>query len=149
MTPQERAVTLTLLNLSDIFGQKDVGKRLKNISDLWVPSNEVLFVDAMGVFKSHQAISDMVDEITSMGGPEDQFISLGTYTCPKEVCCGADSEGDVECLKHDEEDDVWVTKVKWGIKTSAGSELGLTGLDVLTIVGGKIKACYTFLDEKK
>jgi hypothetical protein len=55
----------------------------------------------------------------------------------------------VECLKHDEEDDIWVTKVRWGIKTPTGEKLALTGLDVLTIVGGKIKACYTFLDGKK
>jgi hypothetical protein len=54
----------------------------------------------------------------------------------------------VECLKHDEEDDMWVTKFKWGIKTPAGGKLALTGWDVLTIVDGKIKACYTFLDEK-
>jgi hypothetical protein len=59
------------------------------------------------------------------------------------------SVGDVECLKHDEEDDIWVTKVRWGIETPAARELTLTGLDVLTIVGGKIKACYTLLDEKE
>jgi hypothetical protein len=54
----------------------------------------------------------------------------------------------VECLKHDDEDDAWVTKVKWGIKTRAGGSVTLTGMDVLTIVGGRIKACYTFSDEK-
>jgi hypothetical protein len=51
-------------------------------------------------------------------------------------------------LKHDDEDDVWVTKVKWGIKRSGSGEMGLVGEDILTIVGGKIKACYTFLDSK-
>jgi hypothetical protein len=54
--------------------------------------------------------------------------------------------GEVECLKHDEEEDVWVTKVKWGIKMAGNGDMGLKGEDVLTIVGGKIKACYTFLD---
>lgn len=57
--------------------------------------------------------------------------------------CGV---GDVECLKHDDEEDIWVTKVKWGIKAGDSGEMGLTGEDILTIVGGKIKACYTFLD---
>jgi hypothetical protein len=80
LTLRERAITLTFLNLSDIFGENDVNKHLKAISDLWVPRPGVLFVDAMGAFKSHQAISDMVDKITSMGGPEDQFIPLGMYT---------------------------------------------------------------------
>ena len=52
----------------------------------------------------------------------------------------------MEYLKHDDEDDVWVTKVKWGIKAADSGEIGSKGEDVLTIVGGKIKACYTFLD---
>jgi hypothetical protein len=90
MTSRDHAITLTLLNLTDIFGQEDSNKRLKAISNLWSPSSEVLFVDATGVFKSHQAISDMVDKITSMGGPDDQFISLGTHVCLKELCCVAD-----------------------------------------------------------
>jgi hypothetical protein len=55
--------------------------------------------------------------------------------------------GEVECLKHDEGTDTWVTRVKWGVGTSK-EEVKLTGWDVLTIVGGKIKACYTFLDGK-
>ena len=65
--------------------------------------------------------------------------------------------GEIEALKYDPEDDVWVTRVKWGVRSppppsSSGGEeeeeLALTGWDVLTIVGGKIKACYTFLDAK-
>jgi hypothetical protein len=55
------------------------------------------------------------------------------------------SKGDVECLKHDEEEDIWVTRVKWGVG-SKGGKPNLTGWDILTIVGGRIKACYTFLD---
>lgn len=55
---------------------------------------------------------------------------------------------EVECLKHDDEDDVWVTKVKWGIKRPGSGEMGLVGEDILTIIGGKIKTCYTFLDSK-
>jgi hypothetical protein len=78
-TTEERAITLTILNLSQIFGEKDAAKRLVTIAELWVPSSEVLFVDATGVFKSHRAISDMVDKIMSMSGPDDQFVTLGTY----------------------------------------------------------------------
>jgi hypothetical protein len=55
-------------------------------------------------------------------------------------------EGEVECLKHDEETDTWVTRVRWGVGVMK-DELNLTGWDVLTIVGGRIKACYTFLDK--
>ncbi|KAI4956182.1 hypothetical protein J4E91_000393 [Alternaria rosae] len=131
-TPQSRAIGLTLLNLTDIFGQKDRSTRMKAIADLWVPSSEVLFIDALGVFKSHEAISEMVEKIQSMSGEGDEFVALG----------------EVDCLKHDDKDDIWVTKVKWGIKAASSGETGLTGEDVVTIAGGKIKACYTFLDPK-
>jgi hypothetical protein len=76
-TPQSRAVDLTLLNLTDIFGQKDKSTRMKAIADLWVSSSDVLFVDALGVFKSHGAISDMVEKIQGMGGEGDEFVALG------------------------------------------------------------------------
>jgi hypothetical protein len=76
-TPQSRAVDLTLLNLTDIFGQKDKSIRMKAITDLWVSSSDVLFVDALGVFKSHEAISDMVEKIQGMGGEGDEFVALG------------------------------------------------------------------------
>jgi hypothetical protein len=55
--------------------------------------------------------------------------------------------GEVECLKHDEETDTWVTRVAWGVGKSK-EEVKLTGLDIVTVIGGKIKACYTFLDVK-
>ncbi|KAI4911702.1 hypothetical protein J4E90_006519 [Alternaria incomplexa] len=131
-TPQSRAIDLTLLNLTNIFGQKDKTTRMQAIADLWAPSSDVLFVDTLGVFKSHEAISEMVEKIQGMSGEGDEFVALGN----------------VACLKHDDREDIWVTKVKWGIETASSGEMGLTGEDVLTIVGGKIKACYTFLDSK-
>jgi hypothetical protein len=148
MTTQDRAIELTKLNLNAIFGEKNVQKRLSAISSLWVPSSEVLFVDATGVFKSHEAISGMVDMIQSLGGEEDEFVELGeemakNYVGKKVMLIMF--IGFVECLKHDEEGDVWVTRLKWGVG-SKREKLGLTGWDVLTIVGGKIKTCYTFLD---
>ena len=78
-TPQSYAKTLTLLNLSSIFGQKDIPTRMKAIADLWVPSPDVLFVDALGVFKSHEAISGMMDKIQGMGGVGDEFVALGEF----------------------------------------------------------------------
>jgi hypothetical protein len=150
-TPQSRAVDLTLLNLTDIFGQKDEPTRMEAIANLWVPSADVLFVDALGVFKSHEAIGEMVEKIQGMGGEGDEFAALGSL--PKETSLVQQYEltepiGEVECLKHDDKDDIWVTKVRWGIKSAGSGEMGLTGEDVLTIVGGRIKACYTFLDSK-
>lgn len=80
MTSQETAIALTKSNLHAIFSEKDITKRLQAISSLWV-SLDALFIDPLGVFKSHQAISDMVDKIQSMGGPEDVFTELSEWPC--------------------------------------------------------------------
>ena len=79
MTSQSRAQELTSLNLSAIFGENHIPTRLESIADLWVPSGEAFFVEPLGVFKTHDAISGMVDHIQGLGGPEDEFITLGTY----------------------------------------------------------------------
>lgn len=55
--------------------------------------------------------------------------------------------GEVECLKQDEDDDIWVTRLKWRVGPK-GAAPRTTGWDILTIVGGRIKACYTFLDSQ-
>jgi hypothetical protein len=55
--------------------------------------------------------------------------------------------GDVNVLKEDAETDTWFTRLRWGVGPKGG-EFVLTGEDVVTIVGGKIKALYTFLDTK-
>jgi hypothetical protein len=83
MTTKAQAIHLIKQNLHAIFGERNIEKRLFKIANLWVSSNDVLFVDAMGVFKSHQAISGMVDKILAMGGPEDVFSELS-----KHCCCG-------------------------------------------------------------
>ena len=54
-------------------------------------------------------------------------------------------EDEVDVLHQDEEADLWGTKVKFGVGP-AGGDLILTGEDVLTIVRGKIKALYAFID---
>jgi hypothetical protein len=76
MTSRPRAIQLTSLNLSAIFGERHVPTRLTAIADLWVPSGDALFVDPSGVFKTHDAIGGMVDRILCMGGPEDGFFEL-------------------------------------------------------------------------
>ena len=53
----------------------------------------------------------------------------------------------MECLRYDDEEDVWVTNVKWGVGPK-GDDMRVTGWDVVAIVGERIKACYTFLDPK-
>ncbi|KAJ4992663.1 NTF2-like domain protein [Stagonosporopsis vannaccii] len=96
MTSQIRAIELTKLNLHNIFGERNAAKRIRTISNIWGENGEIMFVDNMGVFKTHEAISSVVEKIQNLGGPEDIFIELS----------------DIECLKHDDEEDTWVTRVK-------------------------------------
>jgi len=91
-TPQSRAIDLTLLNLTNIFGQKDKTTRMQAIADLWAPSSDVLFVDTLGVFKSHEAISEMVEKIQGMSGEGDEFVALGTYIDRRFDCRSRGSE---------------------------------------------------------
>lgn len=76
MTSQARATSLTKLNIHAIFGEKDATQRLQTISKTWVTSGEALFVDSLGVFKTHEEISAMADKIQGFGGPEDEFVEL-------------------------------------------------------------------------
>lgn len=76
MTTQSQATSLTKANLHSIFGERNPQTRLSNIAKLWVPSSDVLFVDPTGVFKTHEAISEMVNQILAMSGPDDVFSEL-------------------------------------------------------------------------
>jgi hypothetical protein len=79
MTTQDRAVELTKLNIYAIFGEKDPKSRLRTISSLWAPDNELLFVDPTSVSKSHLSISNIVGKIQSLGSPEDEFVISGEW----------------------------------------------------------------------
>lgn len=41
-----------------------------------MPSEDAFFVDAMGVFKSHESISEFVGQVQGLGGPKDEFVGL-------------------------------------------------------------------------
>lgn len=146
MTTQARAIELTKLNIHAIFGERDAPQRLDNIAQIWVASGQALFVEPQGIFKTYEEISAMVEKIQGFGGPDDKFVELSEYAKAAQVTRLTDMyKGEVECLKHDEQDDVWVARLKWGVGAKDAAPR-MTGWDVVTIVGGKIKACYTFLN---
>jgi hypothetical protein len=53
--------------------------------------------------------------------------------------------GPVECLKHDELTDTWVTRLKWGFGTCK-EDVKVAGCHVVTIVKGTVHFCYGFLE---
>lgn len=85
MATKEQAIQLMKDNIHLVFGERDVTKRLETISSSYVPSSEVLFIDPMGVHRSHQAISDYVSKLQEMG-PEDVFSEIGMYSRFHAMC---------------------------------------------------------------
>lgn len=63
-------------NLYSVFAETDPPKRLAAMSRLWVPSSESLFVDPIGLFRSHDAISDLIDTLQKKH-PGMVFTELG------------------------------------------------------------------------
>jgi hypothetical protein len=80
MTTKDKAIQLTKDNLHLVFGETSAPKRLEKIGELYVPSSEALFVDPMGVFKTHEAISDMVAKLQALG-PGQVFTEIGERSC--------------------------------------------------------------------
>jgi hypothetical protein len=92
MTSQARATELTRLNIHGIFDEREASKRFKTMSEIWVASGEALFVDPLGVFKTYEAISAVVEKIQGFGGPKDEFVELSECLQPRvtgatNVCC--------------------------------------------------------------
>jgi hypothetical protein len=50
-------------NLHAVFGEEDPQKRLSVLARLWVPSTESLFIDPLGLFHGHDAISGIISSL--------------------------------------------------------------------------------------
>jgi len=118
-------------NLYLIFGESDPEKRLVALSQLWVPSSNSLFIDPLGIFRSHQAISDLVGSLHK----ENQGWEF------KET-------GPVQILFESSEEDLRVARLPWSYGPP-GEDPKVTGEDVATLKEGKIQTLYTFLDGGK
>ena len=79
MTSKSRAIAITTENLTLVFGETDASKRKQKLTDLWYGDNEVLFIDPLGVFKTHEAILGLIEKLLAMGvGLE--FSAIGECT---------------------------------------------------------------------
>src|ERR1700744_1604176 len=61
MATTEQVSSLTRDNLYLVFGEKDVGKRLENLSRLYAPS--ALFIDDSNILRTHEEISKLVSTL--------------------------------------------------------------------------------------
>lgn len=129
MTSSSTVSKISLDNLHLVFDEPDPAKRLAELSRLWVQSPDCMFIDPEGVYRSHEAISDVSGALQKRY-PGAVFTELGP----------------VEVINEAPDEDIRIARLPWRYgkpeETSA-----ITGLDVLTIVGGKIKSLYTFIDK--
>ncbi|KAF1817130.1 hypothetical protein P152DRAFT_366674, partial [Eremomyces bilateralis CBS 781.70] len=114
-------------HLFDIFSEPNANRRAHVIKEFWVPSSECLFLDRLGAFRGHDAILDLIDGLRK--SMDDLAFEL---TAPIEVLSpGAES--------------FQVARIKW-----AGGPKGelpmVFGEDVATVVEGKIKTMYAFVE---
>jgi hypothetical protein len=75
MTTQAQAIALTKANLHTIFSEPNSETRLAALARLWVPSTSSLFIDPDGVYKTHEAISDMIEKLLAGGDTQGASFS--------------------------------------------------------------------------
>ena len=148
MTSSSTVSKISLDNLHLVFDELDPAKRLAELSRLWVPSPDCMFIDPEGVYRSHEAVSDVTGALQKRY-PGAVFTELGNQASPLlnglELIIGA-RIGPVEVINEAPDEDIRIARLPWRYG-KPGETLAITGLDVLTIVGGKIKSLYTFIDK--
>jgi len=85
MTTRDQAIKITIQNLSGIFNERSIEKRLATLSSIWTSSEPLLVDSLMGVHKSQQAICDTVDKIFELSAPEDVLEQIGACRIPNPI----------------------------------------------------------------
>lgn len=63
MTSTQEVSKILHDNLFHVFGEEDYEKRLASLSQLWVADSECIFIDPMGIFRTHKDISDFIGKL--------------------------------------------------------------------------------------
>lgn len=107
-------------NVSEVFGERDAGRRRRAIAELYADDCE--FYDADGEAIGQEAVSDRVGHILDESPPGFAFSLIG----PAEVI-------------HD------LGRLRWQTGP-AGAPPVLSGMDVAVFANGKIRTLYTFIE---
>lgn len=76
MTSSKDVSLIVRENLHLVFGEVDPDKRLKELSRLWAHSSKSLFIDPLGLFCGHKAISNLIGSLLAQY-PGMVFTELG------------------------------------------------------------------------
>ena len=107
-------------NVSEVFGERDPGRRRHAISELYADDCATYAADGESIGQA--AISDQVGRILDASPPGFAYSLVG----PAEVI-------------HD------VGRLRWQSGPAGGPPV-VSGMDVAVFANGKIKALYTFID---
>jgi hypothetical protein len=107
-------------NVSEVFGERDPGRRERVIAELYAA--DCAFYDADGESLGRKAVSDHVGRILDEGAPGFAFSLVG----PAEVI-------------HD------LGRLRWQLGPAAAPPV-MTGMDVAVFANGKIRTLYTFIE---
>jgi hypothetical protein len=107
-------------NVSDVFGERDLGRRERAIAELY--ADDCAFYEADGAFVGRAALSDRAQQILDQSPPDFAIRVAG----PAEVI-------------HD------LGRVRWQVGP-AGTPAVVSGMDVAVFANGKIRAMYTFIE---
>ncbi len=107
-------------NVSEVFGERDPGRRRRAIAELY--AEDCAFFDADGESIGQAALSDRVGGILDESPPGFAFRLIG----PPEVI-------------HD------LGRLRWQAG-QAGAPPALSGMDVAVFADGRIRTLYTFID---
>ncbi|KAK6344641.1 hypothetical protein TWF718_006599 [Orbilia javanica] len=126
MASAELITTILKENLYGVFGSSSHEERLKNLARLWNP--DALFIDPLGVFKTHEEVSNAVAGLHQEGWVFTELSEVQVTSPPNS--------------------EIGVARLRWGYG-KPGEQPEVTGLDVISVKDGKVERLYTFLDDKK
>jgi len=107
-------------NVSEVFGERDAGRRRRAIAQLY--ADDCAFYDADGESIGQAAVAERVDRILDQSPPGFAIAVVG----PAEVI-------------HD------LGRLRWQLGP-AGAPPVLSGMDVAVFADGKIRTLYTFIE---
>jgi hypothetical protein len=119
-TPTTTLGQLMERNVSDVFGERDPGRRRDAIAELY--AEDCAFYDADGESTGQAAISDRVGRILDQSPPGFAFSLVG----PAEVI-------------HN------LGRLRWQIGP-AGAPPVVSGMDLAFFANGQIRTLYTFIE---
>jgi hypothetical protein len=148
MSSTQEVSTILEDNLFQVFGEANHDKRLAALAKLWTADSDCLFIDPMGVFRTHNDISTFIGKLQEKhDGKIFTVRSTWFWFCSEtSLLIYHYLSGSAQILFYGDDDSLRVARLSWTYGLP-GQVPEITGEDVATVVSGKIQRMYTFIDQ--